>query len=98
LKRAELNNKKKQAGYFMWKVSKWVFLITTLPLTVLGLIFLFSGFTASPEVVTEDGYPLQTFFFLLGGAFLIFPLVTTIGTYLYYKRSNDREAYLIQGG
>ena len=34
----------------------------------------------------------------MGVAFIIFPLITTAGVYLFYKRINERETNLIQNG
>lgn len=82
----------------MWKVSKWIFLVTTVPLLAVGIGFLIFGFMASPEALTDDGYSLKNFFYSMGGAFIFFPLLTTLGVILYYKRINDREIYLIQNG
>ncbi|MBM4241481.1 MAG: hypothetical protein FJ150_07475 [Euryarchaeota archaeon] len=82
----------------MWKISKWIFLVTTVPLLTVGIIFLILGFMASPEALTDDGYSLKNFYYTMGGAFVIFPLITTIGVLLYYRRINVRETNLIQNG
>lgn len=82
----------------MWKVSKWIFLVTTVPLLAVGIGFIVFGFMAPLEALTDDGYSLKNFFYLMGGAFLFFPLISVIGVGLYYKRINDRETFLIQNG
>lgn len=82
----------------MWKTSKGTTLITTVPLLAVGIGLLYLGFTASPDALTDDGYSLQNFFYIMGGFFLIGPLITTIGISLFYKRANDREIYLTQSG
>lgn len=82
----------------MWKVSKWIFLVTTVPLLVVGIVFIVFGFMAPPEALTDDGYSLKNFYYIMGGSFLFFPLISVIGVSLYYKRINDRETFLIQNG
>lgn len=82
----------------MWKVSKGLFAITTLPLVVVGIIFIVLGVMADPSALTDDGYSLKNFFYLMGGAFVIFPLIGALGVFFYYKRINDREINLINNG
>lgn len=82
----------------MWKTSKWLFIITTVPLLAVGVGMIVFGFLASPDALTDDGYPLNTFLYMMGGAFVIFPLITSLGIMLYYKRINDRETNLLENG
>lgn len=82
----------------MWKISKGIFLITTVPLLAVGIGFLVFGSMAPPEALTDDGYSLKNFFYMRGAGFLIFPIITTIGISLFYQRINDRETNLIQNG
>lgn len=82
----------------MWKTSKWIFIVTTVPFIVVGIGFLFLGYTAPPEALTDDGYNLGNFYYIMGTAFVIFPLLTMFGVMAYYKRINDRETFLIQQG
>ncbi|MDP3066191.1 MAG: hypothetical protein Q8N08_05565 [Methanobacteriaceae archaeon] len=82
----------------MWKVSNWIWLVTTGPLIVVGVVFIFLGLTASPGALTDDGYPLNNFYYLMGASFIIFPALGALGVFLFYKRINDREIYLINNG
>lgn len=82
----------------MWKTSNALWLITTAPLVIVGVGFVVFGFMASPEALTDDGYSLKNFYFLMGGSFIVFPLLGALGVYYYYKRINDREIFLINEG
>lgn len=82
----------------MWKTSKWLFIITTVPLLAVGVGMIIFGFLASPDALTDDGYSLKYFLYIMGVAFVIFPLISTIGVMLYYKRINDRETNLMENG
>jgi hypothetical protein len=82
----------------MWKVSKWIYIVTTVPLLAVGIGFLVFGFMAPPEALTDDGYSLKFFFYIMGVSFIFFPLIATLGVGLYYKKINDRETFLIQDG
>jgi hypothetical protein len=82
----------------MWKTSNWLFIITTVPLIAVGIGFIVFGIMASPEALTDDGYALKNFYYFMGGAFIIFPIIASLGVMMYYKRINDRETFLIQNG
>jgi hypothetical protein len=82
----------------MWKTSNALWIITTAPLVIVGVGLIVFGFMTSPEALTDDGYSLQNFFYLMGGSFIIFPLLGAFGVYYYYKRINDRETYLMNEG
>jgi hypothetical protein len=82
----------------MWKVSKSLWIITTAPLVIVGIVLLYLGFTTAPGALTEDGLPLNLTYYLAGCAFIVFPCLTALGIYMYYKRINDREMFLIRKG
>ncbi|WP_287382152.1 hypothetical protein [Methanobacterium sp.] len=82
----------------MWKTSNKLWLITTAPLVIVGLGFIIFGFMTTPEALTDDGYSLKTFYYFMGGAFIVFPVLGALGVYYYYKRINDREMFLINEG
>jgi len=77
----------------MWKIGKTGYLMTGFFL-LLGLSFLYMGFTTSPDALTDDGDSLKNFFYMMGIAFTVIPIA--IG--LHYKIGNDREKNLIQNG
>jgi len=82
----------------MWKTSNKLWLITTAPLVIVGLGFLIFGFITTPEALTDDGYSLKSFYYVMGSAFIVFPVLGALGVYSYYKRINDREMFLINEG
>ncbi len=82
----------------MWKVSKWIYIVTILPFLAVGIGFIFFGFIAPPEALTDDGHNLKFFYYIMGVLFIFFPLITAWGVVLFYKRINDRETFLIQDG
>ncbi|OPX59532.1 MAG: hypothetical protein A4E25_01016 [Methanobacterium sp. PtaB.Bin024] len=82
----------------MWKVSNKLWLITTVPMLLVGVGMIVYGMMVSPEALTDDGYPLNTFLFMMGGAFIVFPLLGALGVYHYYKKINDRETFLLNEG
>lgn len=82
----------------MWKVPKWMYLIILIPFLAVGIGMIFFGFQASPESLTDDGYPLKEFLYIMGAFFIIMPFISTVGVMLFYKRINDRETNLIENG
>lgn len=78
----------------MWKTSNKLWLITTAPLVIVGLGFII-GFMTTPKALTDDGYSLKTFYYFMGDAFIVFPVLGALGVYYYYKRINDQEMFLI---
>ncbi len=82
----------------MWKTNRWIYIITTVPLLAIGIVFIVFGIMESPETLTDDGQNLKNLYYTMGSAFTIFPLITTFGVMRYYKRINDRETFLIQNG
>jgi hypothetical protein len=82
----------------MWKVPKWMYLIIIIPFLAVGIGMIYFGFQAPPEVLTDDGYPLKEFLYMMGAFFIIMPLISSLGVTLFYKRINDRETNLIEHG
>ena len=48
-------------------------------LPLMGVAFIVGGFLTDPSAMTDDGYPLKPFLFVMGGGFLGIPLVIAIG-------------------
>lgn len=48
-----------------------VTVVVAVPFLLVGLGFIIAGFTAEPTAVTDDGFSLNLFFFIMGGVFLL---------------------------
>ena len=82
----------------MWQVSNKIWIVTTFPMLLVGVGMIVYGMMVSPEALTDDGYPLNSFLYLMGVFFIVFPLLGAFGVYYYYKRINDRETFLMNEG
>ncbi len=82
----------------MWQVSNKLWIITTLPMFLVGVGMIVYGLMVSPEALTDDGYPLNTFLYVMGACFIVFPILGASIVYYYYKRINDRETFLLNEG
>ncbi len=78
-----------------------IMLLTTLPLTIVGVVFLVLGYLASPEALTDDGYPLKIFFYFMGASFLfslLIPLIITAFLVLSSRTKQKKIEALIETG
>jgi hypothetical protein len=68
-------------------------LLFNLPFFLLSGFFVYSGFATDERALTDDGYNLKWFFFLMGAGFFMIPLVTSsaILLWLLVKRYRMRE-------
>ena len=66
--------------------------------TLVGAGMLIAGYFAAPGSLTDDGYPLNIFFYCMGGFFIIFPLVLFGAINGFYNRAAKRVAYLKEQG
>ena len=82
----------------MWQVSNKIWIVTTFPMLLVGVGMIVYGMMVSPEALTDDGYPLNSFLYVMGVFFIVFPLLGAFGVYYYYKRINDRETFLMNEG
>lgn len=53
---------------------------------------------ADPAALTDDGYNLKSFFYFMGGFFLVFPALIIGTIYFFIRRSRKRREYLITYG
>jgi len=66
--------------------------------TIVGLVLITIGYFSAPGSTTNDGYPLNTFLYLLGGFFIVWPLVLFGVIRYFYKRAAGRRAWLVENG
>src|SRR5688572_1564543 len=64
---------------------------------VSGFMF-YSGFTAEESALTDDGYNLKWFFFLMGAGFLILPLAISLGILIWAVAKRKRMEELVATG
>ena len=58
----------------------------------------YSGWTADEQALTDDGYNLKWFFFLMGTTFLVIPLAISFGIVLWAMVKRKRMAELVATG
>ncbi len=61
---------------------------------LVGLGMLIAGYFAVPGSLTDDGYPLNIFFYSMGGFFIVWPLVLFGAIRYFYRRAAKKMAYL----
>ena len=64
---------------------------------VSGLMF-YGGVTADEKALTDDGYNLKWFFFLMGTGFPVIPLATSFGILIWMMAKRKRMAELVATG
>jgi hypothetical protein len=80
------------------KQNTFVLNLIQIIFTLVGLGLIAGGYFASPFSQTRDGFPLNTFLYMLGGFFIVFPLVLFGAIRYFIKRSAERQAYLVANG
>ena len=63
----------KKQGCVFWGV---------LPFLAVSVGLIVAGFLVDPSISTDDGFPLKYLLFILGGSFLVFPLVAALVLFL----------------
>jgi hypothetical protein len=78
--------------------NSFVFNLLQVIFTLVGAGMLAAGYFAVPGSLTDDGFPLDTFFYAMGAFFIIWPLIL-FGTIRYfYRRAAEKIAYLKANG
>lgn len=67
-------------------------------LPLIGVAFIVGGFLADPSAMTDDGYPLKPFLFVMGGWFLGLPLVIAFGYSLARVAKRRKMENLLETG
>lgn len=72
--------------------------LLTLPFILLGAFFLYLGTEAMPWELTDDGYPLDIFYYAMGAWFIGLSLVLVLGLVLFFRFAEKRQANFIEKG
>lgn len=81
----------------MGRAVKRLFLFN-IPFILISGVFIYLGFTASETALTDDGYSLKWFFFLMGGCFLLTSLATSGGILIWMLVKKRRMDDLVATG
>ena len=73
-------------------------LLFNIPLFLVSGFMFYSGLTADEQALTDDGYNLKWFFYLMGAIFLAIPLAISFGIVLWMMVKRKRMAELIATG
>jgi hypothetical protein len=70
----------------------------TVPFLLLGGFFFYQGLIASNTALTDDGYSLKTFWFLMGAGFTVIPVLIVIGTLIFVVRKRNQIKEIVTYG
>jgi len=73
-------------------------LLFNIPFFLISGFMFYRGFTADEKALTDDGYNLKSFYFLMGAGFLLIPLAITFGILIWIKVKRKRIADLVATG
>lgn len=78
--------------------NNFVFNLLQIIFSLVGAGMLVAGYFAAQGSMTDDGYPLNYFFYCMGTFFIIWPVIL-FGTIKYfYRRAAQRVSYLREHG
>ena len=73
-------------------------LLFNIPFFLVSGIMFYSGWMADENALTDDGYNLKWFFFLMGTGFLVIPLAISFGILIWMLVKRKRIAELVATG
>lgn len=73
-------------------------LLLMVPFLLLGLFFLYLGTEALPGEMTDDGYPLDIFYYAMGAWFIGLPIVLALGLSLFFMAVGRKKSNLAANG
>jgi hypothetical protein len=73
-------------------------LLFNIPFFLVSGIMFYSGLTTDEKALTDDGYNLKWFFFLMGTGFLVIPLATSFGILIWMMVKRKRIEELVATG
>lgn len=78
--------------------KNFVFNLIQIIFSLVGLGLIIAGYFAKPGSLTDDGFPLSKFFYLMGGFFIVWPMVL-FGVIRYFtNRAAARYTWLKENG
>lgn len=78
--------------------NKFVFTLIQVIFTLVGVGMLIGGYFAAPGSLTDDGYPLDTFFYIMGAFFIVWPIVIFGAIRFFTKRAAQHIELLKANG
>lgn len=73
-------------------------LLFNVPFFLVGGFMFYGGVTADETALTDDGFNLRWFYFLMGAAFLVIPLAASFGILIWVMAKRKRIAELVATG
>jgi|SRR5687767_988146 len=73
-------------------------LLFNIPFFLISGFMFYSGITSDEKALTDDGYNLKWFFFLMGTGFLLIPLATSLGILIWIMVKRKRIEELVATG
>jgi hypothetical protein len=73
-------------------------LLFNIPFFLVSGFMFYSGFAADETALTDDGYNLKWFFFLMGAGFLVIPLAVSFGILVWMVVKRRRMEELVATG
>ena len=72
--------------------------LLNIPFFLISGFMFYSGLTADDKALTDDGYNLRWFFFLMGTGFLVIPLAASFGILIWMMVKRKRIEELVATG
>lgn len=80
------------------KYNNFILNLLQVIFTLVGIGLIAAGYFAKPGSTTDDGYPLDTFLYMLGIFFVIWPIVLFGAIRFFFNRAAKRRAWLVANG
>lgn len=80
------------------KENNFVLNLLQVIFTVVGAGLIVGGYFAHPGSTTKDGFALNYFLYVLGGFFIIWPMILFGAMRYFARRSAARQAFLVSQG
>lgn len=78
--------------------NNFVFNLIQVIFTLVGAGMITAGYLAAPGSLTDDGYALNYFFYIMGAFFIVWPIVLFGAIRYYYRRAAQKIAWLKENG